>query len=102
MKRNLSEIDRSLLTERNRLDIALYAHARSRSGSTRCFIQKGCRGRVFREDATRSGRSAAAAASGWNDNMARTAARARLHVVTPPDVVGGEEEGDLQALEECE
>ena len=91
VKRNLSAVDRELLTDRNRLDIALYAFARSIVSVDAVFYASAAAAGLFREDV----RDPKRAFCGGGGELVSS------HVVTP-DAVGelGEEEGDLEFLEE--
>ena len=90
LKRNLSAVDRSLLMERNRLDIALYAFARSLVRVDALFYAAAAEAGLFREDV----RDPKRAFCGGGGELVSS------HVVTPDAVVGEEEEGDLEFLEE--
>ena len=91
VKRNLSSIDRQLLTDRNRLDIALYAYARSLVKVDALFYAKAAEAGLFREDV----RDPRRAFCGGGGELVSS------HVAAPDDVVGfEEEEGDLEFLEE--
>ena len=90
VKRNLSSIDRSLLADRNRLDIALYAFARSIVSVDAVFYASAAEAGLFREDV----RDPKRAFCGGGGELVSS------HVVTPDAVVGEEEEGDLEFLEE--
>ena len=90
MKRNLSSIDRELLTDRNRLDIALYAYARSIVSVDALFYASAAAAGLFREDV----RDPKRAFCGGGGELVSS------HVVTPDAVGGEDEEGDLEFLEE--
>ena len=79
-----------MLMERNRLDIALYAYARSLVRVDALFYSKAAAAGLFREDV----RDPRRAFCGGGGELVAS------HVVTPEDAVGGEEEGDLEFLED--
>ena len=90
LKRNLSAVDRSLLMERNRLDIALYGFARALVRVDALFYAAAAEAGLFREDV----RDPRRAFCGGGGELVSS------HVVTPDAVVGEDEEGDLEFLEE--
>ena len=90
VKRNLSAVDRELLTARNRLDLALYAYARSIVSVDALFYSSAAAAGLFREDV----RDPKRAFCGGGGELVSS------HVVTPDAVVGEDEEGDLEFLEE--
>ena len=95
VQRNLSSSDRSLLMERNRLDIALYAFARSIVSVDALFYASAAVAGLFREDVRDPKRAFCGGGDGRDGQLVSS------HVVTPEDAVGGEEEeGDLEFLEE--
>ena len=100
VKRNLSEVDRSLLMERNRLDIALYAYARSLVKVDALFYSKAAEAGLFREDVRDPKRAFCGGGGEWMERQyGRDGQLVSSHVVTPDAVVGEDEEGDLEFLE---
>ena len=79
-----------MLMERNRLDIALYGFARALVRVDALFYAAAAEAGLFREDV----RDPKRAFCGGGGELVSS------HVVTPEDVVGEEEEGDLEFLEE--
>ena len=79
-----------MLMERNRLDIALYGFARALVRVDALFYAAAAEAGLFREDV----RDPKRAFCGGGGELVSS------HVVTPDAVVGEEEEGDLEFLEE--
>ena len=79
-----------MLMERNRLDIALYGFARALVRVDALFYSKAAAAGLFREDV----RDPKRAFCGGGGELVSS------HVVTPDDVLGEDEEGDLEFLEE--
>ena len=101
VKRNLSSIDRELLTDRNRLDIALYAFARSLVKVDALFYSKAAEAGLFREDVRDPKRAFCGGGGEWMErSYGKDGQLVSSHVVTPDGVVGEDEEGDLEFLEE--
>jgi len=98
----LSAVDRSLLTERNRLDIALYAYARSIVSVDAAFYAAAAAAGLFREDVRDPKRAFCGGGGEWMErSYGKDGQLVASHVVTP-GVEGGElveEEGDLEFLE---
>ena len=78
------------MMSRNRLDIALYAFARSLVRVDALFYAAAAEAGLFREDV----RDPKRAFCGGGGELVSS------HVVTPDAVVGEDEEGDLEFLEE--
>ena len=101
VKRNLSSIDRELLADRNRLDIALYAFARSLVRVDALFYSTAAAAGLFREDVRDPKRAFCGGGGEWMErSYGKDGQLVSSHVVTPDAVVGEEEEGDLEFLEE--
>jgi len=101
VKRNLSSVDRQLLTDRNRLDIALYAYARSIVSVDALFYSKAAEAGLFREDVRDPKRAFCGGGGEWMErSYGKDGQLVASHVVTPDAVVGEDEEGDLEFLEE--
>ena len=79
-----------MLMERNRLDIALYGFARALVRVDALFYAAAAEAGLFREDV----RDPKRAFCGGGGELVSS------HVVTPDAVVGEDEEGDLEFLEE--
>ena len=79
-----------MLMERNRLDIALYGFARALVRVDALFYAAAAEAGLFREDV----RDPKRAFCGGGGELVSS------HVVTPDDVLGEDEEGDLEFLEE--
>ena len=100
LKRNLSAVDRSLLMERNRLDIALYGFARALVRVDALFYAAAAEAGLFRED-VRDPKRAFCGGGEWMERQyGKDGQLVSSHVVTPDAVVGEDEEGDLEFLEE--
>jgi len=101
LKRNLSAVDRSLLMERNRLDIALYGFARALVRVDALFYAAAAEAGLFREDVRDPKRAFCGGGGEWMERQyGKDGQLVSSHVVTPDAVVGEDEEGDLEFLEE--
>ena len=101
VKRNLSAVDRQLLTARNRLDIALYAYARSLVKVDALFYSKAAEAGLFREDVRDPKRAFCGGGGEWMERQyGKDGQLVASHVVTPGVEGGEDEEGDLEFLEE--
>ena len=90
-----------MLMERNRLDIALYAYARSLVRVDALFYSKAAAAGLFREDVRDPRRAFCGGGGEWMErSYGKDGQLVASYVVKPDDVVGEDEEGDLEFLEE--
>ena len=90
-----------MLMERNRLDIALYGFARALVRVDALFYAKAAEAGLFREDVRDPKRAFCGGGGEWMErSYGKDGQLVASYVVKPDDVVGEDEEGDLEFLEE--
>ena len=90
-----------MLMERNRLDIALYGFARALVRVDALFYAAAAEAGLFREDVRDPKRAFCGGGGEWMERQyGKDGQLVASYVVKPDDVVGEDEEGDLEFLEE--